>query len=398
MDNKAGTTTPAQTQARTFAAPARVNLIGEHTDYTGGYVLPLAIAFTTQASIAPAAKDYLFKSAMYGNERQMTPADRSPAAGDWTDYPVGVLRQLQALGIEPPAFELSFESDVPPGSGLSSSASIEVATAMALLGFAGRTLELAQIATLCRRAENDYVGSPCGIMDQFVVAAAEAGKALLLHTRDLVYELLPLDLGAMADYRLVVANSLVRHSIAGGDYGLRRREVEAGQQVLCKAFPKLRDLGDATLDELQSFEHGMPGESFLRCRHIVTENARVLEARAALLAGDATRLGQLMTQSHTSQRDDFACSVPEIDFLVETANSLDGCLGARLTGGGFGGSTVSLVRAENVEDFRKGLMGAYREAFGIDGHTYLGEPVNGAIARARQVQTTPQDTPQGDRK
>ena len=369
--------------AGSYAAPARINLIGEHTDYTGGYVLPLAIAFKTCARIEPAAEGYRFQSAAFDSERQMSPADRSPKTGDWTDYPVGVLRQIQALGITPPPFVLRLEGDVPAGAGLSSSASVEVATAMALLGFAGRELEAEQIATLCRRAENDYVGSPCGIMDQFVVTAGQSEHALFLNTRELTYESVPLNTGAMTDYRLVVANSTVHHSIAGGDYGLRRRELEAGQEVLLRAFPGVRDLGDATLEQLSACERLMPEASYLRSRHVVTENGRVLAARAALLAGDPEELGRLMTRSHASERDDFACSVPEIDFLVETANSLDGCLGARLTGGGFGGCTVNLVHKARVEVFRRKLMEAFQKAFGIAGETYLAEAVDGAMARMR---------------
>ena len=369
-------------QAGLFEAPARVNLIGEHTDYTGGMVLPMAIGFKTTARIARAERGYRFRSALFANERTMDVDDRSAGVGDWSDYPVGVLRQLQARGIEPPPFVLDLDGDVPPGAGLSSSASVEVATAMALLALGERTLPAEEIATLCQRAENDYVHSPCGIMDQFVVTAGEAEHALLLHTGNLQYELLPMNVGAMADYRIVAANSEVRHSIAGGDYGLRRREVEAGQAVLTKTFAEVKNLGEATLEQLARCEQAMGRESFLRCRHVIHENARVLQAKAALLSGDAVALGRLMTASHASERDDFACSVAEIDFLVETANGLEGCLGARLTGGGFGGCTVNLVQVDKVESFRAALMEAYTKAFGITGATYLCPPVDGALELA----------------
>ena len=362
-----------------FEAPARVNLIGEHTDYTGGYVLPFAISFKTTAEVVRAEDGYRFTSALFSSERPLRVEDRSGGTGDWSDYPVGVLRQLQARGIEPPPFVLKLSGNVPPGAGLSSSASVEVAAAVALLALTGRELPAAEIATLCQRAENDYVGSPCGIMDQFVVTAGQADHALLLHTGDLKFEQLPMTLGTMADYRIVVANSAVKHSIAGGDYGLRRREVEAGQAVLVKANPGVRDLGEATLEQLARCEQAMSRESFLRCRHIISENGRVLEAKAALLDGDAARLGKLMTLAHASERDDFACSVAEIDFLVEKANELDGCMGARLTGGGFGGCTVSLVHRDKAENFRKALMAAYFDAFGIEGETYLCQSVDGAL-------------------
>ena len=370
-----------------FKAPARVNLIGEHTDYTGGVVLPLAIAFATTAQIAQAEHGYRFRSTMFANERTMEVDDRSAGVGDWSDYPVGVLRQLQARGIEPPPFVLDLSGNVPLGAGLSSSASVEVATAMALLGLAGCTLPAEEIATLCQRAENDYAHSPCGIMDQFVVTAGEAEHALLLHTGNLQYELLPMNVGAMADYRIVAANSEVRHSIAGGDYGLRRREVEAGQAVLLRAFAEVQNLGEATLEQLAGCEQAMARESFLRCRHIISENARVLQAKAALLRGDAVGLGALMTASHASERDDFACSVAEIDFLVETANRLEGCLGARLTGGGFGGCTVNLVHVDKLESFRAALMEAYAKQFGIKAATYLCPSVDGALALAAKRRT-----------
>ena len=372
---------------RAFSAPARVNLIGEHTDYTGGYVLPMAIGFSTTASIGAAPRSYRFRSGSFPGERCLEPDDRSPRVGDWSDYPVGVLRELQKLGIEPPPFELMLTGDVPPGSGLSSSASVEVATAMALLAHAGRELPAAEIATLCQRAENDYVGSPCGIMDQFVVTAALAEHALLLNTRDLSSEALPMNTGAMRDYRIVVANSEVRHSIAGGDYGLRRREVEAGQKMLLAAYPALRDLGDATLEQLTGCREAMPYASYLRCRHIISENARVLEARAALLAGDAARMGALMTASHASERDDFQCSVEEIDFLVETALQLKGCVGARLTGGGFGGCTVNLVLASRAESFSEHVRAVYRARYSVDAAIYICQAVDGAVARVAQGQT-----------
>jgi galactokinase len=319
---------------------------------------------------------------MFESTRSMPSTDRSASVGDWSDYPVGVLRQLQAIGIEPPPFALSFSGNIPLGAGLSSSASVEVATALALLSHSRASLAPEQIATLCRRAENEYVGSPCGIMDQFVVTAATAGYALLLNTRDLSYELLPMNKGALANCKVVVANSEVKHSISGGDYGLRRRELEAGQAVLVSRFSGLRDLGDATLEQLAVCERDMSPESFRRCRHIISENARVREARQAMLGGDPVRLGAVITAGHASERDDFECSVAEIDFLVDTAVKLKGCYGARLTGGGFGGCTVNLVNTPDVDAFTAALHDAYLERFGIETETYICEAVDGAVARA----------------
>jgi galactokinase len=298
---------------------------------------------------------------------------------EWSDYPAGVLSELLSLGIEPPPFHLRLCGDVPVGAGLSSSASIEVATALALLAYAGASLSPEAIALLCRRAENQFVGSPCGIMDQFVITAAQAGHALLLHTQDLSYELLPMNRDGLAGTRVVIANSTVKHSIASGDYGLRRREVETGQSALRMAFPGLRDLGEATLEQLAMCQSKIPSESFRRCRHIISENDRVRGAREAMLAGDPVELGRLMTESHASQRDDFECSVEEIDFLVEQALTLLGCFGARLTGGGFGGCTVNLVAAEQAEHFASALKDAYRKRFQLEAPIYICEAVDGAI-------------------
>ncbi len=365
---------------REFSAPARVNLLGEHTDYTGGLVLPMAIPFHTTATIE-ARQDtrYGFSSEQFEEVREMPLTDRSEAAGNWTDYPVGVLRQLQLRGIEPPAFAMRLRGNVPLSSGLSSSASIEVASAMAMLAHAGVTLKVEEIAVLCQHAENQYVHSPCGIMDQFVITAAKAKHALLLDTRTLVYEHIPVAAGDLATTRILVCNSMVKHSVATGEYGQRRREVEQGQAVILKRFPKLRDLGDATLAEVEACADSMSHESLLRCRHIVTENERVREAKGVMGAGDARRFGELMLGSHQSQRDNFQCSVPEIDFLVETATAFPGCFGARLSGGGFGGCTVSLVEQGEAEKLESALKQAYKQRFGIDAETYLCEAVDGAV-------------------
>jgi len=368
--------------SRAFQAPGRVNLIGEHTDYTGGFVLPMAIPFTTTATLTPAEEGYQFESTLFSHVHRLSSEDRGPAIGDWSDYPVGVLRQLQMRGVNFAPFTLELSGDVPLGAGLSSSASVEVATAMALLAHAGLSLPSAEIATLCRAAENNFVGSPCGIMDQFVITAAEKGHALLLNTGDLSYELLPMNAGKLAECSVVIANSMVQHSNSDGAYGVRRQEVEQGQTALRAKFPDLVDLSGAGLAQLNEARSTMSPEAFLRCRHIITENQRVMEARSAMLAGDPVRLGSVMTAAHASERDDFACSIPEIDFLVEIANTIEGCFGARLTGGGFGGCTVNLVHGSAVEAFKQKLADAYLNRFSIPGEFYVCAAVDGAMRRA----------------
>jgi galactokinase len=369
-------------------APARVNLLGEHTDYTGGLVLPMAIPFTTHAAISGRSDNlYGFSSDLFPETLALDRDDRSDARGIWADYPVGVLRQLQLRGIDPPSFDLHLSGNVPFGAGLSSSASVEVATTMALLAFTGVSLSIEDIAVLSRRAENDFVHSPCGIMDQFVITAAKAGHALLLNTRDLTYEHLPMNKGDLADTQIVVCNSMVKHSVATGEYGIRRRESEEGQAVLVKKFG-IRDLGDATLDQLEAAKSEMSEHAFRRCRHIISDNARVREARQAMFAGDPVAFGKLMLAGHASERDDFECSCDEVDFLVETATHLRGCFGARLTGGGFGGCTVNLVERTHSDAFATALKAAYQQHFNIAAETYLCDAVDGAWLRNAPPPTT----------
>ena len=376
----------AEARKRTAVAPARVNLIGEHTDYTGGLVLPMAIPFYTEATIEPAVDGmYRFQSERFEGEHVETPVDRRGPAKDWSDYPVGVLREFQKKGFALAPFSLSLRGDVPLGSGLSSSASVEVATAYALLQFAGVAMPPEEVARLCQRAENLFVGSPSGIMDQTISVMGQEGHALLLNTRTLEYELVPMNRGAVAEAAVVVCNSMVMHSNIGGGYGKRREQVEEGQAAVIEAKPGLRDLGDATEADLEAVRDGISAEAFKRCRHIITENGRVREMQEALAAGDAARAGRLMVLAHASERDDFECSVEEVDFLVETAVELEGCYGARLTGGGFGGCTVNLVRKDAVAGFTERLRAAYLEKYGIEADVFVCTPIDGALRRAQKA-------------
>jgi len=362
-------------------APARVNLLGEHTDYTGGLVLPMAIPFVTRATIAPREDGlYTFTSELLNKTLTLDHSDRSPARGEWSDYPVGVLRKLQERGIEPPSFDLHITGNVPFAAGVSSSASMEVACAMAMLTHAGVDLTIEEISVLCQRAENEYVESPCGIMDQFVITAAVAGHALLLDTRSLTYEHLPMNKGGLADTQIVVCNSMVKHSVATGEYGKRRRESEEGQSALVKKFG-VRDLGDTTLQQLGAAKSEMSNAAYKRCRHIISDNERVRQAKQAMFDGDPVAFGQLMLAGHASERDDFECSCEEVDFLVETATTLPGCFGARLTGGGFGGSTVNLVERTQAEAFASTLKAAYKKRFDISADAYICDAVDGAWIR-----------------
>lgn len=360
-----------------FSAPARVNLIGEHTDYTGGLVMPMAIDFETTTVLSPRDdKQGIFRSTNFGEEfRFDLDAPEWTTREHWSDYPLGVLWALRERGIQMNGFAMSLGGDVPLGAGLSSSASVEVAVAVALLHHAGKELPLEELATLCRKAENEFVGAKSGIMDQFIVAGGVEGRAMMLDCRSLHFDLLPLP----REMKVVICNSMVKHQVSTGEYGDRRDEVEAGQAVVQRELG-LALLRDVSLQDLERCRGRMSEESFARCRHIITENARVLEAAKALQAGDVVRLGGLMKEAHISFRDDFAASCEEVDKLVELADALPGCYGARITGGGFGGCTVNLVRAENAEAFGSALREAYSAATGIVADWFVCEPSDGALA------------------
>ena len=369
-------------EGRSFAAPARVNLIGEHTDYTGGYVMPMAIDFRTIAVVSGREDGRaVFYSANYDEEVGFEGGSLTRApGGSWSDYPAGVLWSLREAGVAVGGFNLSLAGDVPSGAGLSSSASVEVATAMALLSHAGVELPLEKVATLCRRAENEYVGAKSGIMDQFAVAGCVANRAMLLDCRSLEYELEPLP----DEVRVVICNSMVKHAVATGEYGDRSAEVEAGQAVLRRGRPGVELLRDATLDDLDACRELMSAASFKRCRHIITENARVLEAREALLQGDMARFGALMVEAHASFRDDFAASCEEVDLLVVIATQQAECFGARITGGGFGGCTVNVVRADAADQFVATLRREYAAKTRIEADCFVCAPSDGAFALAKK--------------
>jgi galactokinase len=359
-----------------FQAPGRVNLIGEHTDYTGGLVMPAAIDFNTVAVVG-VAKDgrSVLRSVDFQKEFEFDAgAPPEKPKRDWTDYPAGVLWSLRQSGVVAPQFTMTLKGDVPLGAGLSSSASIEVAVAFAALALAGKSMALTDIALACKKAENGFVGAQSGIMDQYIACCGVKDHALVIDTRDLSSRAVPLP----GDVRLVICNSMVKHSHAGGGYNERRAEVDEGSRAVRMVNPAIHELRDATLTDLEKARASMSENAFLRCRHIITENARVEEAARALADGDMKRMGQLMYEAHSSYCDDFAASCPEADLLVELAAAQPGVLGARLTGGGFGGCTVNLVEAEQAEAFRENIHKAYLDRAGIDADIYLCQAAAGA--------------------
>ena len=299
----------------TFAAPGRVNIIGEHTDYADGFVMPAAIDFATLAAISPRDDKSIaiFRQTLTNRSITRSTICLHKASHHWSDYPLGVISVLREAGVEIPAFSLTLNGDVPLGAGLSSSASIEVASMAAILSLTGTTIPLPQVARLCQRAENDYVGASTGIMDQFIACCGAEDHALLLDCRSLEYRLAPIP----SHLSLVIANTMVKHSHAGGEYNTRRSEVEEGTALLRSHRPEIKLLRDATVDDLRKWGHEMRPDVLKRCRHIITENTRTVAAADALEAGDLKTLGRLMYEAHASYRDDFEASCPEADILVE---------------------------------------------------------------------------------
>ncbi len=341
--------------AQVAEAPGRVNLIGEHVDYAEGFVLPMAIERSTAVALRPSSGPTRIVSEGFGEVVLASTQPIQPLAGDgaWANYVLGPLRELHDLGLALPELEIAVASDVSPGGGVSSSAALEVATTVAALAIAGRTLDGLAIARLCQRAEHRYAGTPCGIMDMTVSANARAGHALLLDCRSLAMRHVPMPAGAT----LLVVDSGVRHRLSEGGYASRRKAVEDAATRL-----GVKTLRDATPAMLGAVE--LPEESARCARHVISEIGRTVEAAEALAAGDVRRFGQLMAASHASLRDDFRVSVEELDLIVATALALPGVHGARMTGGGFGGAAIVLAEDAATASVRAAIEAAFRQRFG----------------------------------
>jgi galactokinase len=363
--------------ARVYRAPGRVNLIGEHTDYNDGFVMPAAIGFACWAAVSP-RNDFTLRihSVNAGKSVEFDLLEQDPRpAKDWTDYVRGVAVQLKNAGQPVVGADLVLASDVPLGAGLSSSAALEVATAYALLGAAGSSMDRTEIAKLCQRAENEFVGARCGIMDQFIACHAEEGKLAMIDCRTLKCELVLLDRAA----RLVIANTMVKHELTGGEYNQRRAQCEEGVRRLRQRLPDVRALRDVSPEQLEANRDLLDDDAiFMRCLHVVTENRRVEETRAALERGDLNRAGECMMESHASLRDDYEVSCDELDIMVGIALEQPGIFGSRMTGGGFGGCTVSMVRTEAVDEFMKNLAAEYEARTGIRPDVYATSPAAAA--------------------
>ena len=363
-------------------APGRVNLIGEHTDYNEGFVFPIAIDRETFVA-ARSRPDHTVRAytAQFSQEDSFDIGhiERSSAM-PWANYVRGIVKGIRARDLPITGADLLISSDVPLGSGLSSSASLEVAVGYAVQLLNNINLLGEELALLAQGAENSFVGVQCGIMDQFISALGRADHALLIDCRDLSYRPLPIP----PDVRVIVCNSGVHHNLGSSEYNERRAACNEAVRLLKARMPKISALRDVSPADLDASAALLPPTILMRARHVVTENQRTLDAAAALQRADLATFGRLMNESHASMRDDYQISVPEIDLLTDLARAVPGCYGSRLTGGGFGGSTVSLVTISAVDRFVAPVAAGYKAQAGRDADILVCRPSEG-VGRATAV-------------
>ena len=353
-----------------YFTPGRVNLIGEHIDYNGGSVMPIAIDLGIKATLTKRNDGKISLSSSTHEKRIEFDIADIPAQynveNDWCNYPIGVIQTMQKDGIALAGFDLLFESNLPEGSGLSSSAAIEVLTAFILLHQADKKIDLPSVAVLCQKVENEFIGVKCGIMDQFAVANCIKDHALLLNTNTLQFEQIPFELD---DYSLLVINSKKPRSLIKSAYNERKAESDLAQNLLIKAgaLKEHQYLADADMESIHLIADEMIRR---RARHVISENLRVKHAAISLRAGDLHTFGRLMNASHQSMKEDYEITGLEMDTLAETAQHIDGCLGARMTGGGFGGCAIALVKKSHTSSFTEILTKRYHTVTGLTCEIY----------------------------
>jgi galactokinase len=376
---------PSAEGLRVFRAPGRVNVIGEHTDYNFGFVLPMALDLAAYVATAPSGDG---KLRIYSEERQeMREFDAAGLAGltpahHWTDYPIGVAQEVIRAGFAIQPANLLIRATVPEGSGLSSSAALEVSSALAFL--AGRPIDPLDLARLCQRAERNFVGMPCGIMDQYISVFGREHSAVEIDCRSLGHRLVSLPAGVA----FIAVNTMVKHALAGSAYKDRVRECAAAVEILKTQFPAIESLRDVTPDQFAAAAHLLPEVVARRARHIVTEDARVNRFVEASQAADLAAMGRLLVESHRSLQHDYQVSCEELDFLVDSALPIEGVYGSRMTGGGFGGCTVTMLRAETAANFCERIASAYQGKFGIVPKIYDCKPSAGA-GELKDLETIP---------
>lgn len=364
-------------------APGRVNLIGEHTDYNDGFVMPCAIDFKARLAVAPRFDSRLVLQSEEFPEHFDFAVKALPEkpVGAWCDNLLGVAHALRAEGIALGGASLLLHSDVPIGAGLSSSAAVEVGTALALLAVNQRTLPLARVAQLCQQAENNFIDAQVGIMDPFVSCLGEAGHALQLDCRSLAFEAIRVP----PELQLVICNTMVKHKHSGGEYNRRREQCEAGVTLLRKWLPAILSLRDVSSAALDQHAADLPALIRNRVAHVVHENERVLAFGRALRAADLPSLKRLMGESHASLRDLYQVSCPELDLMVGLAEALPGFCGGRMTGGGFGGCTINLVQASEARNFAARIAAAYHQKTQIHPDVYICSATRGAHLEPAQA-------------
>ena len=355
--------------AAVVRAPGRVNLIGEHTDYNDGYVLPVAIDRSVLVAAAPRDDRQVVIYALDFGESVAFSLDdiEYDQVNPWSNYQRGVAYFLEERGIELPGLNAVVGGDVPIGSGLSSSAAVEVSMAYTWQVLAGFNLSRVELALLCQRAENEFVGINCGIMDQFISALGQRDHALLIDCRSLRHQPVPLP----PEAAVVVADTMKRRGLVDSEYNTRRQECGEGVRILQRYLPQVQALRDVSTDQFVEYKEQLPEKVRRRCRHIIYENERVLKGVAALQADDLDAFGRLMNESHASLRDDYEVSCLELDIMAEAAWKVDGVYGSRMTGAGFGGCTVSLMAEEALDDFRGQVAATYEEATGTVPQIYV---------------------------
>lgn len=359
-------------------APGRVNLIGEHTDYNGGFVMPCAVPYYTDIEAMQRDGNAIrLESASCGLAEFDVRALPETRSNDWRDYARGIFLELRAAGVALCPAEMRISGTLPLGAGLSSSASFEIAVGLAALALSGVQMKPLHLAKLAQRAEAEHAGTQCGIMDQFAVTFGVKGHALFLDTRSLQCEPLPVPKSAA----VVICNTMVKHELAAGEYNARRRECEQAVAQLRRRYPDVAQLRDVTETQLHEARFLLDGTLFDRALHVVTENRRAIEAARALRSGNLQRFGALMNDSHESLRTRYAVSCAELDIMVGIARELPGVYGSRMTGGGFGGCTVTLVESRRADEFRESIARAYREKTGVTPEIYDGSPAAGAAVQ-----------------
>jgi len=361
-------------------APGRVNLIGEHVDYNDGWVLPAAIDSAAYLAFSPLEGDDLRILASDLGERlamrlgRLPPPEEARGLPAWARYPAGVAWELRQAGLKAPGLQAVISSSVPVGAGLSSSAALETSFAIAWQSIGGWSLDRMALAQLCQKAENEYVGVHCGLMDQFASLHGRRGSALLLDCRTLDWE----PVAIPEPVALVIADTGVRRQLGASAYNERRDQCYRAVELLARSFPGIRALRDLSVEDFEEQAGQLPSEIRARARHVVYECQRTRMAARALQEGDLNLVGRLINASHASLRDLYQVSGPELDAMVSCAQDIEGCYGARLTGAGFGGCTINLVQRQRLDQFPGQLQEAYHRATGLRAQTLVSEAAPGA--------------------